>query len=82
MDSFFFLLYQTKILGHNKFKQNCCNKYTSNIQLQRTFPARTRDILDGQSSRSRFGIALTGLGDINFDGYDGKSLMSQIYRWA
>ncbi|BFZ02521.1 hypothetical protein BsWGS_05560 [Bradybaena similaris] len=36
----------------------------------RTFPARTRDILDGQSSRSRFGIALTGLGDINFDGYD------------
>nr|AVP12651.1 integrin alpha 2 [Littorina littorea] len=34
------------------------------------FKNQKRDILDGKSSMSRFGMALTRLGDINYDGYN------------
>ncbi|BFY97785.1 hypothetical protein BsWGS_00824 [Bradybaena similaris] len=37
---------------------------------QRSFSEQTRDTLDGQSSSSRFGQALSTLRDINNDGYD------------
>ncbi|VDI79515.1 Hypothetical predicted protein [Mytilus galloprovincialis] len=37
---------------------------------QREFnPKKRYDILEGQDAKSRFGAALTGLGDINYDGY-------------
>lgn len=34
------------------------------------FKAHKRDILEGEHSKSRFGMALTRLGDINWDGYN------------
>ncbi|CAL1533806.1 unnamed protein product [Lymnaea stagnalis] len=38
--------------------------------LQKKFRSQRRDILDGYSSQSRFGMAISGVGDINYDGYD------------
>lgn len=38
------------------------------------------DILDGFNSRSRFGLSLASLGDINLDGFGGKSKFSD-YRY-
>ena len=40
--------------------------------FQHEFKTVKRDILDGTSSKSRFGMALTHLGDINYDGYNGE----------
>ncbi|XP_041365809.1 integrin alpha-V-like [Gigantopelta aegis] len=37
---------------------------------QHTFKAQRKDILDGQGSKARFGLAITGLGDINKDGFN------------
>ena len=51
--------------------------YTCNIRncldiYQREFnPKKRYDILEGQDAKSRFGAAITGLGDINYDGYKG-----------
>ena len=47
--------------------------------FQREFqPKKKYDILEGFDAKSRFGAALTGLGDINFDLYKGKN-RSDIY---
>ena len=42
-----------------------------NSRLQHNF--KRFDFLDGTQSKSRFGLALTSLGDINWDGFQGES---------
>ena len=43
------------------------------LHCQRKFKKHKVDILNGPTSQSRFGMALSRLGDINYDGYDGKN---------
>jgi hypothetical protein len=43
---------------------------------------KKKDIIDGHDSQSRFGLAVAAIGDVDYDGYNGKSRTTKgyIYR--
>ncbi|XP_052258576.1 integrin alpha-8-like isoform X2 [Dreissena polymorpha] len=43
---------------------------TSNSNPGRSFTKRNKDVLDGQDSQGRFGLAVAAIGDIDYDNYN------------